>query len=263
MDLIYPDATSFCDSFRLLESLNGAGARSTMALEDEPFQENVQELLRLLSAIKSNSAETHVESSMRMLADTFDDEADIVVEALERVEAHSTVLCAIQQHFRNFKIQLHGCYVLLRLIELSSKIKSELQGKPDALRFILKVMSKYADKTCQVVGCKIISALCTSASTRRDVLSKGAVDSVLYAMSQFGEDEEFYIPAFEALTRLLADDLEVQENFMNIDVKNSRKKSYRMIVDIMEKHAKSGELALVILSISSFSFKGKQKGRLK
>lgn len=249
MDLIYPDA-SFCDSFRLLESLNGTGAISTMALGDESFQENVQELLKILSAIKSNSTEEQVESYLSLLADSFDEETDIdaIAEALETVHAHTTVLPAVlsamQHHFRNFKIQLHGSYVLLRLVELSPKIKSVLQGKPDAQKFILKIMAKYADKTCQVVGCKIIFALCTSPETRRDVISKGAVDSVLYAMSQFGEDEEFYIPAFEALTRLLEDDPKVQENFMNIDVKNSRKKSYRMVVEIMEKHPRSGKMHL-------------------
>lgn len=245
MDLIYPDA-SFCDSFRLLESLNGTGAISTMALGDESFQENVQELLKILSAIKSNSTEEQVESYLSLLADSFDEEADIdaIAEALETVHAHTTVLSAMQHHFRNFKIQLHGSYVLLRLVELSPKIKSVLQGKPDAQKFILKIMAKYADKTCQVVGCKIIFALCTSPETRRDVISKEAVDSVLYAMSQFGEDEEFYIPAFEALTRLLEDDPKVQENFMNIDVKNSRKKSYRMVVEIMEKHPRSGKMHL-------------------
>ena len=73
------------------------------------------------------------------------------------------------------------------------------------------------------------------------------MDSVLYAISQFGEEEEFYIPAFKALTGLLADDAELQEKFMNKDVKNSRKKAYRMVVEIMEKHPKSGKLVVLFL----------------
>ncbi|KAJ7392397.1 hypothetical protein OS493_012059 [Desmophyllum pertusum] len=98
-------------------------------------------------------------------------------------------------------------------------------------------MNRYADKMCQVVGCKMLSALCTTIRTRSDALDNGAVGAVLYAMSHFGEDEEFYIPAFEALTQLLSDDPSAQENFIK-EVKNSRKK-YRMVVEIMEKHAKS------------------------
>ena len=230
------------DSFALLGTLNGAGARSKMALGDESFRENVQELLKLLSAIRSHPTETEVGEYMSLLADSFDDEVDVVVEALETGQALATVLSAMRHHFRNFKIQLHGCYVLLRLVELSPKIVSEFQGKPEDLKFLLQIMSKYADKTCQVVGCKIISNLCTSARTRRDAVSNGAVGSVLYAISQFGEEEEFYIPAFEALTCLLADDLQVQESFIDMDVTNSRKKAYRMLVDIMEKYKKSGNM---------------------
>lgn len=248
MDLIYPV---------LLESLNGAGAKSTMVLEDELFKENVEELLKLLSAIKSNSNETQVEKCMSSLADSFDDEVDVVVEAMESVEAHSTILSAMQHHFRNFKIQWHGSYMLLRLIELSPKTKSELQEQPEAQRFILRIMAKYADRTCQVVGCKIISALCTSARTRKEALSMGAVDSVLYAMTQFGEDEDLYIPAFEALTRLLADDPNVQKKFMTMDVKNSRKKAYPMVVEIMEKHSKSGEFVLFLNLVNFLFFLGK------
>lgn len=235
-NLIYPDAT-----FRLLESFNGSGAKSTMAVEDETLHESVQESLQLLSAIESNSTEKQIETYMSSLADSFDDQVDVVVEALERAEAHRTVFSAMQQHFRNFKIQFHGSYVLLRLIELSPRTKLHLQGQPEAQRYILKIMARYADRTCQVVGCKIISALCTSSRTRGDAVSKGAVDSVLYAMSQFGEDEELYVPAFEALRGLLADDLKAQEKFMTMDVKNSRKKAYRMVVEIMEKHKRSGE----------------------
>lgn len=267
MDLIYPDATSFCENFRLLETFNGSGATTTMALEDESFQESVKELLKLLSAIKSNSTETEIEDFMSLLANSLDDEVDVVAEALERNQAYTTVLSAMHHHFRNFKIQLHGCYVLLRFIELSPKIKSELQGKPEALKVILKIMSKYADKTCQVVGCKIISALCTCARTRRDAVSMGAVDSVLYAISQFGEEEEFYIPAFKALTGLLADDAELQEKFMNKDVKNSRKKAYRMVVEIMEKHPKSGEIQeqgiqlMCVLAVSNKNCRTIVKGR--
>lgn len=234
-NLIYPDAT-----FRLLESFNGSGAKSTMAVEDETLHESVQESLQLLSAIESNSTEKQIETYMSSLADSFDDQVDVVVEALERAEAHRTVFSAMQQHFRNFKIQFHGSYVLLRLIELSPRTKLHLQGQPEAQRYILKIMARYADRTCQVVGCKIISALCTSSRTRGDAVSKGAVDSVLYAMSQFGEDEELYVPAFEALRGLLADDLKAQEKFMTMDVKNSRKKAYRMVVEIMEKHKRSG-----------------------
>ena len=237
------------DSFSLLKNINGTGARSSMALGDESFRENVQELLKLLSAIRRHSTESQVEAYMSqlrsLLADSFDDEVDVVVEALETGEALATVLSAMKLHFRNFKIQLHGCYVLLRLVELSPRIKGEFQGKPDDLKFLLQIMSKNADKTCQVVGCKIISNLCTSTRTRRDAVSNGAVGSVLYAISQFGEEEEFYIPAFEALTCLLADDLKVKENFMNMDVQNSRKKAYRMFVDIMEKYTNSGKLFLI------------------
>lgn len=241
------------DSFSLLKN---TGARSSMALGDESFRENVQELLKLLSAIRRHSTESQVEEYMSqlrsLLADSFDDEVDVVVEALETGQALATVLSAMKLHFRNFKIQLHGCYVLLRLVELSPRIKGEFQGKPDDLKFLLQIMSKYADKTCQVVGCKIISNLCTSTRTRRDAVSNGAVGSVLYAISQFGEEEEFYIPAFEALTCLLADDLKVKENFMNMDVQNSRKKAYRMLVDIMEKYTNSGKLFLILKKFPFF-----------
>ena len=239
-DLLYPDAT-----LKLFaESLNDCNARSATSLEDETLTENGQELLRLLSAIGSNSTETQIEHFLSVLADRFANEGDINVDALERVEAYRTVLSAMQQHSRNFKIQFHGFYVLLRLIELSPKAKSYLQGQEEAQRYILKVMARYADKKCQADGCKIISALHTSSRNRGDAVSKAAVDSVLYAISQFGEEEEFYIPAFEALTRLLEDDPKVQEKFMNMDVKNSRKKAYRMVVEIMEKHKQSGKVSL-------------------
>lgn len=238
-DLLYPDAT-----IKLLESLNDCSTKSATSLEDETLNEDGQELLQLLSAIGSNSNETQIENFLSVLADSFDNEGDIVVDALEKVQAHCTVLSAMQQHPRNFKIHFHGLYVLLRLIELSPRAKSYLQGQPEAQRYISKVMARYADRTCQVVGCKIISALRTSSRTRGDAVSKGAVDSVLYAISQFGEEEELYIPAFEALTHLLEDDPKVQEKFMNMDVKNSRKKAYRMVVEIMEKHKQSGKVFL-------------------
>ena len=235
MDLIYPDCEQ---SFRLLDSLNGAN--SPMTLEDEPGQENVQELLKLLSCIKNNSNEAQVESCMSLLADGLDDEeVDVNSDALETNQAHYTVLSAMRHYETNYNIQLHGCYVLSRLMELSPKVRSELQGK-NTQRSILEMMERFADKMCQVVGCKLLSALCTSARTRSDALEYGAVDAVLSAMGHFGEDEEFYIPAFEALTQLLSDDPPAQENFINMDVKNARKK-YRMVVEIMEKHAKSGE----------------------
>lgn len=235
MDLIYPDCEQ---SFRLLDSLNGAN--SPMALEDEPGQENVQELLKLLSCIKNNSNEAQVESCMSLLADGLDDEeVDVDPDALETEQAHCTVLTAMRDYKTNYNIQLHGCYVLSRLMELSPKVRSELQEK-HTQRFILQMMERFADKMCQVVGCKLLSALCTTARTRSDALDYGAVHAVLSAMNHFGEDEEFYIPAFEALTQLLSDDPSAQENFINMDVKNSRKK-YRMVVEIMERHAKSGE----------------------
>jgi len=41
------------------------------------------------------------------------------------------------------------------------------------------------------------------------------------------------------LTRLLSDDPIAQTDFISMDVKDVRKK-YRMVVEIMEKHAKSG-----------------------
>ena len=242
MDLIYPD-TSFCEqSLRLLDSLNGA--KPMMALEDEINQENVQELLKLLRCIKNNSNEAQVESHMSSLAEVLDDE-DVDPEPLEReqLEAHRIIMYAMQDFNTSCKIQLHGCYALFRLVLLSPKVRSQLQRK-HAQRFILKMMERHVDNMCQVVGCKLLSALCTSASTKRDALSSGAIDTVLSAMSRFGEDEEFYIPAFEALTRLLSDDQSAQTDFISMDVKDARKK-YRMVVEIMEKHAKSGEPARV------------------
>lgn len=213
-----------------------------MALEDELCPENVQELLKLLSCIKNNTNEAQVESCMSLLAEGLDEEED--VDRLETEQAHCTVQSAMRDYKTSYKIQLHGCYVLYRLMELSPKVRSELQDK-HTHRFILKIMNRYADKMCQVVGCKMLSALCTTIRTRSDALDNGAVGAVLYAMSHFGEDEEFYIPAFEALTQLLSDDPSAQENFIK-EVKNSRKK-YRMVVEIMEKHAKSGEPARVTM----------------
>lgn len=255
MDLIYPNATT-----RLCDSLNSPSAKSTMALEEESFQEDVPRLCKLFTDLNNNSTETQVENLMSSLADSFDDEVDAVMDALEEVHALSTVVSAMQHHFHNFKIQLRGCYVLLRLIEVSPKVKSELLGQSEAQRFILKVMAKYADRTCQALGCKIISALCTSAEARPDALLKGALASVLYAMSQFGEDDELYIPAFDALTRLLADDPKEQEKFMSMDVKNSRKNAYRMVVEIIEKYQKSGEL---LLSWKRLNNNNKQSLRLQ
>lgn len=247
-DLLYPDAT-----LKLLaDSLNDCNTKSATSLEDETLNENGQELLQLLSAIGSNSTEMQTEHFLSVLADSLDNEGDLIVDALERVQAHCTVLSAMQQHSRNFKIQFHGFYVLLRLIELSPRAKSYLQGQEEAQRYILKVMARYADRTCQAVGCKIISALHTSSRNRGYAVSKGAVDSVLYAISQFGEEEELYIPAFEALTRLLEDDPKVQEKFMNMDVKNSRKKAYRMVVEIMEKHKQSGKVSLSLVNVNVY-----------
>ena len=243
MDLIYPD-TSFCEqSFRLLDSLNGA--KPTMALEDELTQENIQELLRLLRCIKNNSNEAQVESYMSSLAEVLDDEEipDVDPEPLERERAHRIIMSSMQDFNTSCKIQLHGCYALFKLVLLSPKVRSQLQQK-HAQRVILKMMERHADNMCQVVGCKLLSALCTSARTRSDALSNGAIDTVLSAMSRFGEDEEFYIPAFEALTRLLSDDPSAQTDFISMDVKDARKK-YRVVVEIMEKHAKSGEPASV------------------
>ena len=244
MDLIYPD-TSFCEqSLRLLDSSSLNGAKPTMALEDELNQENIQELLKLLCYIKNNSNEGQVESCMSLLAEVLDDEeVDVEPEPLEREQAHWTIMSAMQDFNTNCKIQLHGCYALSRLVLLSPKERSELQKKK-AQRFILKMMEKHADNMCQVVGCKLLTALCTSSRTKRDALDNGAINTVLSAMSRFGEDEEFYIPAFEALTRLLSDDPSAQTDFISMDVKDARKK-YRMVVEIMEKHAKSGELASV------------------
>ena len=244
MDLIYPD-TSFCEqSLRLQDSSSLNGAKPTMALEDELNQENIQELLKLLSYIKNNSNEGQVESCMSLLAEVLDDEeVDVDPEPLEREQAHWTIMSAMQDFNTNCKIQLHGCYALSRLVLLSPTERSELQKKK-AQRFILKMMEKHADNMCQVVGCKLLTALCTSSRTKRDALDNGAINTVLSAMSRFGEDEEFYIPAFEALTRLLSDDPSAQTDFISMDVKDARKK-YRMVVEIMEKHAKSGELASV------------------
>ena len=241
MDLIYPD-TSFCEqSLRLLDSLNGA--KTTMALEDELTQENIQ-LLKLLCCIKTNSNEAQVESCMSLLAEVLDDEdVDVDPEPLEKEQAHRIIMTAMQDFNSNCKIQLHGCYALSRLVLLSREARSELQKK-QAQRFILKMMKRHADNMFQVVGCKLLSALCTSPRTRSDALDNGAIDTVLSAMSHFGEDEEFYNPAFEALTRLLSDDSSVQSDFMSMDVKDARKK-YRMVVEIMEKHSKSGESARV------------------
>ena len=251
MDLIYPD-TSFCEqSFRLLDSLNGA--KPTMALEDELNQENIQKLLKLLCCIKDHSNEAQVERCMSLLAEVLDDEElDVDPEPLEREEAYRTIMSAMQDFNTNCKIQLQGCYALSRLVLLSPKVRSQLQEK-QAQRFVLKMMERHADSMCQVVGCKLLSALCTSARTKSDALDNGAIDTVLSAMSHFGEDEEFYIPAFEALTQLLADDPSAQTDFISMDVKDARKK-YRMVVEIMEKHAKSGELPSVCVPC----FLGKQ-----
>lgn len=255
MDLIYPD-TSFCDqSSRLLDSLNGAN--SPMALEAELGPENnVQELLKLLRCIKNNSNEAQVESCVSLLADGLDDEVDPDPDVLETEQAHCTVLSAMRDYKTNYNIQLYGCYVLSRLMELSPKVRSELQEK-HAQRFILEMMKRFAEKMCQVVGCKLLSALCTSARTRSDALAHKAVEAVLSAMSHFGGNEEFYVPAFEALTQLLSDDPLAQENFINMDVKNARKK-YRMVVEIMERHSKSGELVSVYVP----RFLGKQTTRV-
>ena len=253
MDLIYPD-TSFCEqSFRLLDSLNGA--KPTMALEDGLNEENIQELLKLLSCIKDNFNEAQVESCMSLLAEVLDDEdvMDVDPEPLEREQAHRTIMSAMQDFNTNCKIQLHGCYALSRLVLVSPKVKSELQKK-HAQRFVLKMMEKHADSMCQVVGCKLLCALCTSARTRSDALDSGAVDTVLSAMSHFGEDEEFYIPAFEALTQLLSDNQSAQTDFLSMDVNDARKK-YRKVVEIMEKHAKSGKPSSVCVPC----FLGKQK----
>ena len=252
MDLIYPD-TSFCEqSIRLLDSFNGA--KPTMALEDELTQENIQELLHLLRCIKNNSNEAQVESYMSSIAEVLDDEEiHVDPEPLEREPAHKIIMSAMQDFNTSCKIQLHGCYALFKLVLLSPEVRSQLQQK-HTQRVILKMMEKHADNMCQVVGCKLLSALCTSARTRSDALSNGAIDAVLSAMSRFGEDEEFYIPAFEALTLLLSDNPSAQTDFISMDVKDARKK-YRMVVEIMEKHAKSGEPA----SVYVHCFLGKRK----
>lgn len=237
MDFLYPDI-SLCEGFRLLDGLNEP--KFTMALEEEElYQENVKELLKLLRCIKNNSNEAQVEDCMSLLADGMDDEADINPDPFEKTEAHFIVLSVMRDYKTNYKIQLHCCFVLSRLMELNPKVRSELQEK-QTQRDILQMMKRHADKMCQVVGCKMLSALCTSTRMRSDALDNGAVDAVLSAMSYFGEDEEFYIPAFEALTQLLKDDPSAQENFINMEEKKSRKK-YRVVVETMEKFAKSGK----------------------
>ena len=239
MDVFYPD-TSFCEGIRLIESLPGE-SKSTMALEEEELlQEGIQELLKLLACVKNNSNEAEVENCMHLLADSLDDEVDIDAELLVKKQAHLTVLDVMRSYETSHKIQLHTCFVLHRFVELDPRVRSELQRR-QAHRDILKMMKHHSDKMCQVIGCKMLSALCTSRSMRSDALDKRAVDFVVSAISYFGEDEEFYIPAFEALTQLLKDDPSAQENFVHMEEKKPPRKKYRIVVETMEKFAKSGK----------------------
>ena len=234
MDFLYPDSR-FCKSFSLLDSLEGI--RPSMAVD--PARDALQELLQLLATIKHNFNEAQVECCMKELADNLDNDVDVCTESLETEEAQATVISAMKKNFRNRQIQQHGCYVLSRLVELSPIVKSKLREQQFG-GFILKVMKNFPDDICtQVLSCKIIAALCNSTRIRRDVLQCKAVDTVLCAISKFGRNEEdCYLPAFEALIQLLTDEPHAQHEFMNSE---NSKKYYRLLVEIMERNMHSGE----------------------
>lgn len=171
-------------------------------------------LVQLLYTISSNSSVTRVERCICELSDLLEELCESEVGVLETEHAHDVILEGMTKHPTSRTIQKHGLFVLSRLVDVSEKLRSELESR-EVHCLILEVMSKFTQDMCiPALGCKLIANLAVADRVRKDLIFRNAIDVVLQVVKRFSEEEELQLSALEALSQLLTDEPQQQE-FVN------------------------------------------------
>ena len=228
MDLLYSE---FC--FR--RYFNFIGKRRAFALVDM-MQDKAEKLLQVLGSLKANTNEIQISCCISELAETLSEVSTEEIQLLEDRQSYLIVRQVMEDNFNNRDIQYHGIFALFRLMEGSLDIRRNLIDL-GIHTFVIKLMKYYENEVViQQIACRILHMLLEDANVREDLDDESTVQVIVQAMRNNVEDDELQLPALQALTKLMQEDIlseNCKENFVE-------KNYHLLVIDVMEEHLESG-----------------------
>lgn len=240
MDLLYSDFSfrryfNFIDKKRVFEFV-------------DMMQDKAERLFRVLGSLKANSNpgsnEIQISCCMNELADTLGEVSTQEIHLLEKGDLYIIVLEVMENSFTNRDIQFYGIFALYRFMEESTQIRRNLI-RLDIHHFVIRLMENYENEVViQQIACRILILLIEDESVREDFEPESTIEVIIKAMKNFAQDEELQLPALQALTKLIQDDVSdsCKERFVE-------QRYHLLVLDILEDHVESGTVLHALLYI--------------